>query len=208
MTTSTQTTTRGRGRPRTPGADARVLKAALAEYADRGWAGFTMDGVARRAKVGKSTLYLRWTDKNTLLLEAVTSHSESVCAVDTGSLRGDLESLALNLFRLYTGPTGWASLRLAVDATAIDSPWRATSEEVFWSRLEGIRPMFDRAVGRGEIDPRVDCDDLVHGVCGSITMQALRRDVDADALSDEDLAARARRTVDFLLSGAAAQKSA
>src|SRR5436189_212407 len=58
MTSSEEPTRRGRGRPRSPGAEEKILHAALEEYTEHGWAGFTMDGVARRAGFGKSTLYL------------------------------------------------------------------------------------------------------------------------------------------------------
>src|SRR3954451_13068508 len=95
---------RGRGRPRTPGAEDKILTAALEEYGERGWAGFTMDAVARRAGVGKSTVYLRWRDKDSLLTDAVGTHSIGIEDVDTGSFRGDLEQLAGNLFRHYLDP--------------------------------------------------------------------------------------------------------
>ena len=49
----------------------RSCTSALEEYTEHGWAGFTMDGVARRAGFGKSTLYLRWADKDALLTDAV-----------------------------------------------------------------------------------------------------------------------------------------
>src|SRR3954465_3041476 len=71
MSSSEAAPRRGRGRPRTPGAAKRTLDAALEEYGEHGWSGFTMDGVARRAGVGKSTVYLRWQDKESLLTDAV-----------------------------------------------------------------------------------------------------------------------------------------
>ena len=74
---------RSRGRPRTPGAEKRIIDAALEEYGEHGWSGFTMDGVARRAGVGKSTVYLRWQDKDTLLTDAVSSRSDDLGDVDT-----------------------------------------------------------------------------------------------------------------------------
>src|SRR4051794_41814148 len=75
---------RGRGRPRTPGADKRIIDAALEEYGEHGWSGFTMDGVARRAGVGKSTVYLRWQDKDSLLSEAVSTRSGELGGGGTG----------------------------------------------------------------------------------------------------------------------------
>src|SRR3954453_19377357 len=107
---------RGRGRPRTPRADKLIIDAALEEYGEHGWSGFTMDGGARRAGVGKSTVYLRWQDKDSLLTEAVSTRVGAVGAVDTGTLRGDLVQLVENLFRQFRDPAGWASLRIAFDA--------------------------------------------------------------------------------------------
>jgi len=51
--------TETRGRPRDPLATARIMAAALDEYARHGWSGFSMRGVAQAAGVGKSSLYLR-----------------------------------------------------------------------------------------------------------------------------------------------------
>ena len=60
------------GRPRDPGVDRRIARAALDLFADAGWAGFAMEAVARRAGVGKASLYLRWNSKEALLTDAVT----------------------------------------------------------------------------------------------------------------------------------------
>ncbi len=204
---STTTAVRGRGRPRNPEAESRVLDAALEEYAARGWSGFTMDAVAKRAGVGKSTLYLRWSDKTVLLMDAVSARQSTLWAVDTGSLRGDLEALADNLFRHYQQTAGWASLRLAVDANLMGSPWRDHGEELSWRHLETARPLLDRAVERGELDAGVDHRELVFSLCGSITMQCLRRAGVAEPLSGDEIARRAARAVRFVLSGAAATGS-
>jgi AcrR family transcriptional regulator len=56
----------GRGRPADPDIEGRVLAAALTVYGEVGWAGFTLDRVARRAPVGKAALYRRWPTKEDL----------------------------------------------------------------------------------------------------------------------------------------------
>ena len=43
------------GRPRDPGVDRRIARAALDLFADAGWAGFAMEAVARRADLARST---------------------------------------------------------------------------------------------------------------------------------------------------------
>ncbi|MCW2830929.1 MAG: transcriptional regulator, TetR family, partial [Aeromicrobium sp.] len=106
--TAAEVSTARRGRPRDPAAHQAILDAALEEYAERGWDGFTIDGVSRRSGFGKSTIYLRWKDKDALLTESLTSRASDIEDVDTGSLRGDLESLAAKLLSLYLDPMGWA----------------------------------------------------------------------------------------------------
>lgn len=198
---------RGRGRPRNPAAESRILDAALEEYADRGWAGFTMDGVARRAGVGKSTVYLRWQDKDALLIDVAAAQTGGIEDVDTGTLRGDLEALAANLFHHYLDPGGWATLRLAVDAAAAPSPLATFSEKVAERHMLAVQPILRRARRRGELDRDDAIDELVLCLYGSVTMQTLMLSGERRVLTDANVAERAARLVGFLLSGAAANES-
>ncbi len=50
---------------------AAVLTAALDELAERGFAALTMDNVATRAGVHKTTVYRRWPDRESLVTDAV-----------------------------------------------------------------------------------------------------------------------------------------
>ena len=57
-----------RGRPRDPAADQAILDAARDVLARKGFTGTSMDEIARRAGVGKDTLYRRWSSKEDLVL--------------------------------------------------------------------------------------------------------------------------------------------
>src|SRR6476661_8622284 len=107
------------GRPRDPGVDRRIARAALDLFADAGWAGFAMEAVARRAGVGKASLYLRWDSKEALLTDAVTWRLARVADVDTGTLRGDLVELATQMLDIYAGEVSRVALRLGLEAAAI-----------------------------------------------------------------------------------------
>src|SRR5207245_5491799 len=82
------------GRPRDPAVDKRALGAARDVLAERGYAAVTYDEVARRAGVGKSSLYLRWPSKADLVVAAVDAGIGDLSDIDTGTLRGDLRELA------------------------------------------------------------------------------------------------------------------
>lgn len=69
----TGTPRRGRGRPREPHTDAAILRAALELFTAHGAAGASIEQIARRAGVGKLTVYRRWRTKEELLAAAVRS---------------------------------------------------------------------------------------------------------------------------------------
>jgi AcrR family transcriptional regulator len=62
---------RPRGRPRDPGIDRSILRAARAVFAERGFTGATMEEIAGKARVGKDTLYRRWPSKERLAIDLV-----------------------------------------------------------------------------------------------------------------------------------------
>jgi AcrR family transcriptional regulator len=193
-----------RGRPRKEGAGEQILEAALEEYAEHGWAGFTMDAVARRAGVGKSTVYLRWRDTDSLLTAAVSARSGSIGSVDTGAFRTDLEALAGNLFRFFLDPVGWASLRISVDAAGSPSSLGRFSEALSRQHWHAAAAIVQRAIERREAPADVPAQTLVDCLYGAVTMQALRLSGDDRKLSEDQIRERVRPVVDFLLAGAGA----
>src|SRR5690242_6629797 len=81
-------------RPRIEGdREQEILDATLEVLADVGYDRLTMDAVAARAKASKATLYRRWTNKVSLVIEAL-QHTKAPSEIpDTGSLRGDLQQV-------------------------------------------------------------------------------------------------------------------
>src|SRR5262245_5375473 len=89
----------GRG----PKVRAAVLAATLAELAEGGCAALTMEGVARRAGVHKTTVYRRWGDRESLVVDALTDLiAVEVPVPDGGDVAADLRALARALVRWLT----------------------------------------------------------------------------------------------------------
>src|SRR5690348_16144333 len=79
-----------RGRPRSQEADRAILTATVELLAERGLAAMSIEEVAARAGVGKTTIYRRWPSKGLLALDAfVSSFRAEQPQPDTGTLRGD-----------------------------------------------------------------------------------------------------------------------
>ena len=157
-----------RGRPRSAEADRAILSATADLLAERGLAAMSIEEVAARAGVGKTTIYRRWPSKGLLALDAfVISFRAEQPQPDTGSLRGDLLS-ALHAWVRAVTQTAMGPMLTGLIAEAQHDPelrgaWR---DRVLEPMRTQHRVMLDRAIERGEIPASVDRDvvlDLFFG---------------------------------------------
>jgi AcrR family transcriptional regulator len=157
-----------RGRPRSQEADRAILTATAELLADRGLSAMSIEEVAARAGVGKTTIYRRWPSKGLLALDAfVTSFREAQPPNDTGTLRGDLLAALHGWVRAVTqtpmGPMLTSLIAEAQHDPELRGAWR---DRVLEPLRVQHRIMLDRAVERGEIPASVDRDvvlDLFFG---------------------------------------------
>lgn len=192
------------GRPRDPEVDRRIAQAALDLFGDAGWAGFAMEAVARRAGVGKASLYLRWNSKEALLTDAVAMRMSQVTDVDTGTLRGDLIELASQMLDLHAGPSSRAALRLSLDGEAI--PGVAQHYEgIRRSQVLAARAIVRRGIDRGELAADTPVTLLLDTLAGGAMMHALSTPPDLRASLARDIRAHAERLVSFLLRAVSAE---
>jgi AcrR family transcriptional regulator len=157
-----------RGRPRSEQADRAILQAAAELLAERGLGGMSIEEVAARAGVGKTTIYRRWTSRGTLALDAfLTEFQGQQPLPDTGSLRGDLlaalRAWIRSVTRTSAGPILAGLIAEAQRDPELAVAWR---ERVVGRLRDQHKIMLDRAVERGEISARTDYEvvlDLVFG---------------------------------------------
>jgi AcrR family transcriptional regulator len=130
--------------------------------------------VARRAGVGKSALYLRWSTKEQLLVDSIESVTLPLTtSADTGGLRSDLIECARGLMRYFLDPIGWATLRIAVDVAVEFAELDPFQERIVDALRESVSVIFTRAVDRGEIAADAPLRALVESLFGSILMHVL-----------------------------------
>ena len=164
---------RGPGRPRDPDLESRVFAAALKIYAEAGWSGFSFDAVARTASVGKAPLYLRWKNKEDLLLAALSAHYRNVSIRDSGNLRNDLIEYAARLLETKASPDGWAFLRIHLEATVIPALHARFSSQIAIPHVEGARALLNRAVDRGALPAEAPVDLLLDSLYGAIVIRMI-----------------------------------
>lgn len=90
---------------------AAVLEAAITELTESGYTALTVERVAQRAGVHKTTIYRNWKDADGLVTEALAGHfATDIPIPDTGAVESDLRALARSLVATMTTPTGRALL--------------------------------------------------------------------------------------------------
>ena len=153
---------------------AAALAATMTELADAGYASLTLDGVARRAGVHKTTLYRRWGTREAIVLEAMLEYaSERVPIPDTGSLHDDLLALASSAAATATTPQGEAMVRAVAAAGGHDAALAAANHRFWTERLALDGEIVKRAVARGEARPDVDPVEVIEAVLGPIYFRLL-----------------------------------
>jgi AcrR family transcriptional regulator len=157
------------GRPRSSTADQAILDAALALLADAGYDGLTIEAVADRAGVAKSTIYRRYKDKAELLLAAVEcSTAATTVAPDTGSVAGDLFELARNLRRILTTTDVGRTLPATLAATARHPALAHVHRAFIARRRRNAFAAVERGIERGELGTDTDAELLVDMIVGPL----------------------------------------
>jgi AcrR family transcriptional regulator len=147
---------------RTARTRAAVLAAVIGELTDHGWDQLSVESVAQRAGVHKTTVYRRWHDKNTLVAEALKAAAESrIQMPDTGDIAQDLRELARIVRVLLTSREGAATTR-ALAGHSADTDGVGQVLPVLWAaRLVQVEPVVQRAVARGQLPAGTSANDLM-----------------------------------------------
>ncbi len=174
---------------------AAVLAATLAELAERGYAALTVENVARRAGVHKTTIYRRWENRERLVVDALTNQmAEDVPIPDTGTVEADLREHARAVVRWLTSPIGRAFMAVTLSDAARVPDVSDVKHCVFDDRFRRAEPVVARAIARGELPANIDPAELVKTVIAPIYLRVL---VTAEPIDDAtaDRAAQAALVV-------------
>ncbi|MEU2042444.1 TetR/AcrR family transcriptional regulator [Nocardia niwae] len=162
MTPAAETAAPPRPRPggRTARVRAQVLAAVEAELTENGYDALTVDTVAARAGVHRTTVYRRWRDVGGLIADVFAAASDlDWHPPDTGSLCGDLAELNREIKKSLTEKS---SIAMALIAVSFRSEDAARALRQLWEdRYTQCEIAVARAIGRGEIPAETDARALL-----------------------------------------------
>jgi AcrR family transcriptional regulator len=134
--------------------DAALLEAAWDELRAVGYPQFTLDGVAARAGTSRPVLARRWPSRAELVIAALRHHAPSAVPPDTGTLRGDVLALLRQMSAAVGEVVGVLTFVFADYFDATGRPPSEIRQQSIAGRGSIMTAIIERAVERGEIDPR------------------------------------------------------
>jgi AcrR family transcriptional regulator len=149
-----------------------ILRAAVDELTETGYAGLTMDRVAERAHTNKNAIYRRWPNRAALGVAAYRRLLEAELRIpDTGELRGDALTLLRRINGDLSSPAG-EILRSLLSSIGDEPELRAQLND---QALDGGAGMWltilGRAVARGEVEP-----EALHPRVATVALTLLRHE--------------------------------
>jgi AcrR family transcriptional regulator len=151
-----------------------VIEALMAELTEHGLAGATIEGIARRAGVNKTTIYRRWGSKESLVLDAMLDRGERRVPIpDTGSLHEDVRIIAAEIVANLGDPASRALVHAVAAEASADSPLIDAVREFWRVRFGLLTGVVERAVARGEVPPGTDPRPLVEALLGMLYLRLL-----------------------------------
>ncbi len=151
-----------------------VLKAAEDALVELGFAGLDLGDVARRAEVGRTTVYRRWGSVGALLADLLTDMAEqSLPRARTGSLDEDLRANARLVRATLADPRQGALFRAVLTAATCDEAAAEALHRFYRVRVEEWAPCVAEAVDRGELPPDTDPFEVVRAVSAPLYYRML-----------------------------------
>jgi AcrR family transcriptional regulator len=154
---------------RTARTRAAVLQAVISELVENGYAGTTVERIAARAGVAKTTIYRRWGGLNGLLADLMAQYAAREIPVpDTGHFDSDLRALARDIVASLQHPAVRAAFGSIVAAAIQNQAAREVLARFVAARTATMAVIVQRASQRGELPDGTDAAEVLQIVTAQI----------------------------------------
>ncbi|MFE6286625.1 TetR/AcrR family transcriptional regulator [Streptomyces sp. NPDC057877] len=162
---------------RTARVRAAVLQAAGDTLAEQGFAHLDLADIARRAEVGKTTVYRRWGTVTGLVADLLADMAEqSLPRTETGSLLGDLKANARLVRRTLADPRQGALFKAVIAAATCEEKTAEALHRFYDIRVREWAPCVQQAIDRGEVPEGTDPHEVIRAVSAPLYYRLLTTD--------------------------------
>jgi TetR/AcrR family transcriptional regulator, regulator of autoinduction and epiphytic fitness len=151
-----------------------ILKAAVEELGEVGYGSVTVESIAARAGVGKSTIYRHWRDKLALIADAFeTFHEQMVPDLGDVPVRKAVALLIHHVAEVVVDSTFSRCIPALIEGAERDARMRDFHHRYSAERRRALTELIERGIREGEIDPAVDPELATVTLLGAIFYRRL-----------------------------------
>jgi AcrR family transcriptional regulator len=178
------------GRQRSEESESAILAAITALLKNKLLRDISIEEIARKAGVGKATIYKWWPSKAYIAFDAFSKKlTEMVPIRDTGSAERDFKEQLRSLFAFFDTPAGLVFRHFLAEGQ-VDTEFASLFRDRFIKpRREAIGAIFDRAVERGQIRRGLDREMVLDLIYGPVFYRVLIRREPLDRITVDAMVA-------------------
>lgn len=182
------------GRPRSEKAREAILGATHALLHENDGKGLTIEAIARRAGVGKPTIYRWWPSLADIVLDALRSQADATIAIPQyASLHQCLQEFLRQSMQAINQGAG-VHLRFLMAQAQTDQAFRKRFQELFVAKRRAVlRALLQKGVERGDIPPEQNLEILVDIIFGAMWYRLLTGHAPVDVAFADELTATVLR---------------
>jgi TetR/AcrR family transcriptional regulator, regulator of autoinduction and epiphytic fitness len=151
-----------------------ILRAAVEELAEGGYGGVTIESVAARAGVGKSTIYRHWPDKLALIADAFeTFHEQLVPDLGDLPVRDAVALLLRHVADVVLDSTFSRCIPALIEGAERDPRVREFHHRYSADRRQAIIDLIARGIQAGQIPSAIDPELATTTLLGAIFYRRL-----------------------------------
>jgi len=155
--------------PRVERSRAVIRAAALEELADAGYGAFTIESVAARARVGKSTIYRHWRDKLDLIADAFeNAHEHMVPDVTSGTAAQRITALVRHVAEVTADSTFSRCIPALIEGARRDPRLREFQRRYAARRRQSLTDLIAEGIADGEFSTDSDPDLAAQAILGAV----------------------------------------
>ncbi len=165
---------RAPGRPRCPATHQAILDAANNLLDEVGFANMSLEAIAARAGVGKATIYRRWPNKASVVMDAfLAATSKEIPFPNTASAREDIRRQMRSVVKVLNGPRGQTIATLIGVVQADNELAEAFRTRFVAVRREQAKDVLKRGIANGEFKPEMDLESVLDCLYGPLYFRLL-----------------------------------
>lgn len=186
-----------KGRPRSEKSRKAILNATNKLLLQTSVQELSIESIAKKAKVGKTTIYRWWPNKTAVVMDALANQPGMQTPLPTASSHREAITMQLDkLIRLVDSNNGQTIAQLFSEAQASEASLKIFKDNLLEPLMDAIRYSIDQGQKSGEFRKDITATLAIDMLCGPIFFRLMAHPKDLDQTFSDNFSSEAIKILD------------